>query len=443
MPFSCYTKHYIWVLCLVIGGYTSAQDFSASTYPMQSTTQTLYPPILADTLFYSGKDSGSTPLIPIGFNFHYCTLVYDSFSVNTDGFVRLGKAAVPVPFNSLDSTTNNPLIGPYWKDMTTGTNGHVITWVTDTFPNRKRIIQWKTTVPKNLTAPAGAIFQLVLFERTGIIRFIYNNTPANFGHYTCGFTNYMHGKHQTAEVRTLSTGGTAFFNLTNHYTNTIALTARAYTFYPDSTKPAMPLGLNLYPGADCAVLAWNDASFEEVAFNVFRSTDSIHFQHISTVHSETVNAKGRRYFFHDYNLVNGTKYYYRLTANSMGGYPSDTVRVSFTATTAPLSGIKNIPGDYVTITEAFEHINCAQLAGPLVLELHNGYDTLQEIFPIELTGNYNTSAINTVTLRPAPGISTPFAISAYPATRRAFNIKKYFVCKYRRPSRRNGQHQHA
>jgi hypothetical protein len=413
-------KHFILLaVAIVLCPVARAQDFSAQTYPMVINSEALYTITLPDTIIANGEDSTSTQMLAIGFHFQFCGQVYDSFSANVDGFIRLGNLAYSDTLNNLDSTRNAPLIAPYWDDITTGTTGNVITQLAGTFPNRKRIIQWHVTLPKNITDTASVVFQAVLFEHSGAIKFIYPAIPANPAKFSTGLVNYMNNKKQKIDIR--NNNSTAYYNVVSPQTNTGGVAAKSYTFYPDSSKPSKPVKLYGHAGTDCAVLSWSDSSIQEVIFNVYRSSDNISFQSVGIVNSTSSTALDKRYIFHDSNLQLGQTYYYRLTANTMGGYPSDTAAITVTAL-GPISGVKSIPNYYYNITEAYEHIKCAQLDGPLILELTNSYDTLAESFPISIDGNYNFSSSNTLTIRPASNVTQPIVISAYPADSTAFVV---------------------
>ena len=410
------------ILFFVFVVSAKAQNFTAQTYPMVVGTDALYTMTGSDTVIANGLDSFCTNILPIGFHFNYCGQIYDSFSISADGFIRLGQTAVIQTVNNLASGLNSPLIAAYWDDVTTGLDGNVSTLVTGTAPNRKLVVQWKVTVPKNINIVANAEVQLVLFERTGTIKIINSSIASNAANYSIGLTNYMNNTQQKVEVA-VATNSIAYYNPTNVGGNTVAYAAQSYTFLPDSTKPAKPVKLRTHGGgANCVFLYWSDSSRQEVVFNVYRSADNISFQRVAGINSTTSTTVGKRYSFHDNGLLPNSTYYYRITANTMGGEPSDTLFTSVSTTATPLVGIKTIPDDYYTIAEAYEHIKCVGLGGAFVLELNNNYDTLSEIFPINIDGNYNYSATNTLTIRPAAAVTQPIIISAYPADSTAFVI---------------------
>lgn len=74
---------------------------------------------------------------------------------------------------------------------------------------------------------------------------------------------------------------------------------------------------------------------------------------------------------------------------------------------ATLSGGKTVGagGDYATLTAAVTALNAAQLNGPLTLTLTDPTYSAGETFPLTINANVGSSSTNTVTIKPAPGIS--------------------------------------
>ncbi len=68
---------------------------------------------------------------------------------------------------------------------------------------------------------------------------------------------------------------------------------------------------------------------------------------------------------------------------------------------AQVSGVKTIPGDYVSISAAIQDIMIVGLSGNTILELQPGYTDAGETFPITIPENMDTRADATLTVRPA------------------------------------------
>ena len=71
-----------------------------------------------------------------------------------------------------------------------------------------------------------------------------------------------------------------------------------------------------------------------------------------------------------------------------------------------LSGVKTVgvAGDYTTITAAITALNSSELCGPLTFSLLDA-SYLSETFPLVINANNGSSATNTITIKPASGIS--------------------------------------
>ena len=73
----------------------------------------------------------------------------------------------------------------------------------------------------------------------------------------------------------------------------------------------------------------------------------------------------------------------------------------FQKTVAQVSGVKTIPGDYLSVNAAIQDIMTVGLASHTILELQPGYTDVNEIFPITTPENIDTRADATLTIRPA------------------------------------------
>ncbi len=129
-------------------------------------------------LIGTGSDDGASPVTNIGFTFNYAGTNYTQFSANANGLVRLGGTAVTTSFtnSAANANTNTPAIFPYWDDLATGSaagGGNVSFVVNGIAPNRKLVIEWFVTIPRNTTGAANGRFQCVLEETSNIITFNY------------------------------------------------------------------------------------------------------------------------------------------------------------------------------------------------------------------------------------------------------------------------------
>lgn len=154
----------------------------------------------ATQLIAASSDDGASALTSIGFDFLFNGTTYTQFSANANGFLRLGALTTTGSTYYSNSLTNAaagaPAIMPYWDDLATGVGGQVRSLLLNTgafsAPNRRLVVEWYVTVPRNTTGNANATFQCWLDESTNVITFVYGagmlaNT-ANSG-YSIGLCN--------------------------------------------------------------------------------------------------------------------------------------------------------------------------------------------------------------------------------------------------------------
>jgi hypothetical protein len=137
----------------------------------------------------TNTDDANSAVQNIGFIFSYNALNFTHFTLNTNGFIKLGSTAPSDTklFNSEIDTTqidvfqssNDPnIIAPLNIDLTAGSVGGTEYRVATTGTQGSRIctIQWKNVADKAATSPtqyANMSFQVRLYETTGAIEFVY------------------------------------------------------------------------------------------------------------------------------------------------------------------------------------------------------------------------------------------------------------------------------
>src|SRR6188768_1854543 len=72
---------------------------------------------------------------------------------------------------------------------------------------------------------------------------------------------------------------------------------------------------------------------------------------------------------------------------------------------AQVSGVKTIPGDYSSITDAIQQISAVGVNGATFLELQQGYDSYYETYPIVIRNIPGVTETSTVTISPAAGVT--------------------------------------
>lgn len=133
-------------------------------------------------------DDGSQNLIPIGFDFIFGGQTYSTFSISTNGFIRLGDIIPNLSFTNAFSSSvpQRPLIAPFWDDHNRNT-GSIQYNVSGIAPNRILEIGWDSINLGNnggASATAFGSFKMRLFESNGQIEFIYGSTMTPAGALT-------------------------------------------------------------------------------------------------------------------------------------------------------------------------------------------------------------------------------------------------------------------
>lgn len=95
-----------------------------------------------------------------------------------------------------------------------------------------------------------------------------------------------------------------------------------------------------------------------------------------------------------------------LTANPPAAATAPTSPSSYQILTA-ISGAKTVGagGDYPTLTSAIAAVNAALITGPVTLSLTDSTYSTAETFPLTINANNGSSSTNTVTIKPAAGVS--------------------------------------
>ena len=159
---------------LVAFGYSTYAQVSA--YSFSESTEA-YAQITGTTSTATGDD-GSQDAIAIGFTFNFDGTNYTTFSVNTNGFIRLGANIAGTPWtNSLaNAAAQRPLIAPFWDDNNM-TGGEIRYAVTGTAPNQVLTVNWHNSKIGSTGSTAGAAVStlLRLYETTNVIEFVYSN----------------------------------------------------------------------------------------------------------------------------------------------------------------------------------------------------------------------------------------------------------------------------
>lgn len=208
----------------VYSGLVSGYSFNAST------GATLDDMSGATTLVGTLNDDTPVAGYALPFTFNFNGTGYSFFSASPDGFIRLANtnAAATSQFtNTVTSTTNIPKIYPLWDDLATGTDGWVKTVTRGVAPNRIVVVEWKVTIPRNISGAANSTFQLWMYEGSNKIEFRYGAAGGNTSSASAGLTG-SGTQYQSVTFATNTRSTT-----TSNNSNTVPpVSGTMYTFLP-------------------------------------------------------------------------------------------------------------------------------------------------------------------------------------------------------------------
>ncbi|MFO8054770.1 MAG: BNR-repeat neuraminidase N-terminal domain-containing protein [Bacteroidales bacterium] len=155
-------------------------DYTLSESVQSYTSLTNY-----DTISFHAQVNANSQVLPIGFDFPFEGIQYSSFSVNSNGLIKLGDTAISGDHsnNNLDNALsgNYPLIAPYWdKLMLPQSDSSVVYTMTGTAGNRILKIEFRNVgllqgSANNPKQKGEYNFQVWLYESNGNIEFYYDN----------------------------------------------------------------------------------------------------------------------------------------------------------------------------------------------------------------------------------------------------------------------------
>ncbi|MDR6966982.1 hypothetical protein J2X31_000982 [Flavobacterium arsenatis] len=229
------------VLTLIL--MLSSSEFYAqqvSTYLFAESTETYVP--VGGTLSTATGDDGTQSTISIGFDFKLGVTTYTTFSITTNGMIRLGNTIVDTGWtNSLGNTTTlRPLVAPFWDDNN-ATGGTVNYELTGVAPNRVLSVGWNSI---NIggggatSATNKASFKLRLYETTNIVEFVYGPIMAAAGTLSAsvGLNDSSSFLSITPAAPSTASGTTA----NNGISATTNLVGKKFTFTPPPVCEGTP-----------------------------------------------------------------------------------------------------------------------------------------------------------------------------------------------------------
>ena len=384
---------------------------SITNYTFAATSGTFTPLVGGTTMALSGGtvDDGWYNSIPIGFTYYYMGAPYTTVSTSTNGWLTFDQTlTTSVASNNLTSGTTRPFIAPLWDDLDLQLNTNFSYQTSGTVGNRVFTAEWLNEQWYYLATGNTISFQVKFYEATGAVEFVYRDEggTVSVASASIGITALTGSGSGTF----LSLNGTGVAPTASSSTETTTLATKpasgqTYTFTPPFIVPNAPTLLNFtaITGAGMT-LNWTDNANDESGYKVYRSLDGTNYTFTASLPASTVSYTASGLNF-------GTLYYWRVYAISEG-FISTALSGSQATNLGTISGNKNIPGDYATLTAAFLDINTNGLSGNTNLILQSGYTSAGETFPLLTPGPL---AVGSYTLTVYPG-ATGLSITSASAT---------------------------
>jgi len=397
------------VFLLMAVNCLTGQSITATTYPFTKTATVSPVTITGTVLIGSNVDEGASAVAPIGFEFWFDGAGYSTFSVESNGLIKLGNTVVtPEPVNDMASVLNVPKITAYWDNLTTGLNQ--VKYANDgTAPNRRLIVEWY---------PNGKRVQTWLWE-SGKIEFVYGTAQtANANGYSIGIGNSGTDFASVTTTAVILNSTVAYGTANNNNTLGIAQNTK-FSFTP--VAPAAPTNLTF---ANITLngmqLNWTDAS-NELGYVIYKSIDNVNFTLAGQVAADVTS-------FDATGLNPGMIYYWKVC--SFKEVLSTPLTGSQATTATPLAGTYTIgpSGDFSSVTNAIYTLNGSGFSAPgeVVFELMADYSSSVETLPLVFPATLPTSVTHTLVLRPAAG-ATGLSISGNAAQTIQINGADYIT----------------
>lgn len=300
----------------------TANIISAATYPLSVQSGVALEDMSSGTteLIAAGADNENSAVANIGFVFRFNFGFYTTFGASANGLIRLGNASSTTNTNNLlNSNFNSPKIAPFWDDLCVGSGGKVHYKTVASSGVRKLIVEWtnmKTSRDGYCDGSGGGTFQLWLFDRSGIVQFVYGSgvgpTATADGGYSVGMQTNV--DNSSANITT-ATNTVNYVFANNGQFNAIA-PGTSYIFTPN--MPAAPGGGSAIATESSVTLNWTDNASNETTYLVRRTTNHVDFYFIGVLGA---NASA----FTDTELLPSSQYFYYVNALSEGAFSDDLV----------------------------------------------------------------------------------------------------------------------
>ncbi len=393
----------------------SATNYSslAGTYTDLGATGTVI-----TTNFTAGAmtfDDDNSSVQNIGFTFNFNGTAYTQFVLNTNGFIKLGAAApsaINVFYSTFNGTvggivnaTDNDVIYPFNHDLQGGTSPEFRVLTSGTVPNRTCTIQYKNMADKiGTTQYANQNFQIILYETSGTIDFVFGTWTANGN--ASAFNTAATGIKGTgiATSINLTKGSTQAWSLASALTGNY--TGNAFN-YGNGTRPAPDAGrtykfLSTFPNDANVAALYGDGKIA-IPFNNAHTVSSVIVNNGSAVLTNlpvTLTVSGSNTFSNTQNIVSlaagasATVTFLPYTSTNFG---TNTLTVSVPADDLSTNNTRSLQQEVVNNGFSFSDNSAASPTGNV------GYNTGSGIFMIRQKFVSNPVSLSAVKANIATG----------------------------------------
>lgn len=209
-------------------------------------------------------DDGTQTAIGIGFTFNFDNVNYTTFSITTNGMIRMDGTAITSGWTNALGTAAalRPLIAPFWDDNHRNT-GAITYATTGVAPNRVLSVSWHNINiggGGSTSGTAFASYRMNLYETTNVIEFIYGPTMAAAGALSASVG--INGASTFLSVTPATTSTVSSITANNTIAATTDLVGKKFTFTPPPppacATPSTLVSSNITNTS--ATISWNAAS---------------------------------------------------------------------------------------------------------------------------------------------------------------------------------------
>ncbi len=189
-------------------------------YSFTQTTDNLTDMTGAITGLAGGNDDVTGGSFPIGFTFNFDGTDYTTFTVSSNGWMKLGAHTTNSDLgNGFDAGALYPILAGFWDDLRTNNNGGYIRYKTDgPIGFQVLTVEWNATYWSDPTSGPW-IWQVRLYETSGIIEFVYGSMIPNFGTTATIGIGVSSSNYLSVTPGTATTSGTVSSTVSNNNIN--------------------------------------------------------------------------------------------------------------------------------------------------------------------------------------------------------------------------------